>query len=130
MKDAERMCERIAFIVAGKIVALGSVEELMKSVSHGYRLQLTADGSIAQYAAGLQARFEGSAVTADRDNTLIITTHAPISLLPVTQYFDEKGIPLYEARQIRPTLEDVFVKVTGIEADKLKKEKEKGGAGK
>jgi ABC-2 type transport system ATP-binding protein len=31
---------------------------------------------------------------------------------------------------LRPSLEDVFVKVTGIEAAKLKKEKEKGGMAK
>ena len=40
------------------------------------------------------------------------------------------GISVFEAKEIRPTLEDVFVNITGIEAEKLKKEKEKGGVAK
>jgi ABC-2 type transport system ATP-binding protein len=31
---------------------------------------------------------------------------------------------------MRPSLEDIFVKITGIEADAMKKEKEKAGGGK
>jgi ABC-2 type transport system ATP-binding protein len=31
-----------------------------------------------------------------------------------------------EARRVRPSLEDVFVEITGIEADAMRREKEKG----
>lgn len=41
-------------------------------------------------------------------------------------FFHEKGIEVYEARELRPSLEDVFVKLTGIESSVLKKDKEKG----
>jgi ABC-2 type transport system ATP-binding protein len=34
-----------------------------------------------------------------------------------------------EARRMRPSLEEVFVRVTGIEVDAMKKEKEKAGGG-
>jgi ABC-2 type transport system ATP-binding protein len=40
------------------------------------------------------------------------------------KFFESKGIKINKAKIIRPSLEDVFVKVTGIEIDKLKKEKE------
>jgi len=42
-------------------------------------------------------------------------------------FFDEKKHLVREAKIIRPSLEEVFVKVTGIEIDRMKKEKEKGG---
>jgi len=51
-----------------------------------------------------------------------------VPLLPILQEFEARGIEVYEAKELRPTLEDVFVKVTGIESAHL--EKEKGGAGK
>lgn len=127
IEDAERICDRIAFIVSGKIIALGSVVELMEGISHGYRLQLVAQGDIAGYAADLQTRFEGCSVDATYNSSLIIASQERIPLLPIIQYFDEKGVVLYEAREVRPTLEDVFVKLTGIEAARLRKEK--GGAG-
>ena len=107
IEDAERICDRIAFIVDGKIVATGTVPELMQSVSSGHSIQLTT-----------------------QEGTQIITSEERVPLLPVLQQLDEQGISVYEAKELRPTLEDVFVKVTGIESAHLQKEKEKGGAGK
>lgn len=130
IEDAERICDRIAFIVSGKIIAIGSIPELMESISHGYMIRLSAEESIMKYAADLQARFEGCNIKASQNNSLVLASQNRIPLLPVIQYFDEKGVSIYEARQLSPTLEDVFVKVTGIEAEKLEKEKEKGVAGK
>lgn len=130
IEDAERICDRIAFIVSGKIIAIGSVPELMESISHGYMIRLSAEESIMKYAVDLQARFEGCNINASQNNSLVLASQNRIPLLPVIQYFDEKGVSIYEARQLSPTLEDVFVKVTGIEAEKLEKEKEKGVAGK
>jgi ABC-2 type transport system ATP-binding protein len=39
------------------------------------------------------------------------------------EFFHEKGIEVYEAKELRPSLEDVFVKLTGIESSVLRKEK-------
>lgn len=123
IEDAERICDRIAFIVSGKIVAAGSVPELMNSISHDYRLQLTAKKNIAGYAADLQTHFEGYSVSAEQGHSLTVASSKPVPLLPLIQYFAEKGISVYEARQLHPTLEDVFVSVTGIEPAILRKEK-------
>ncbi|MCL1802266.1 MAG: ABC transporter ATP-binding protein [Eubacteriaceae bacterium] len=128
IEDAERICDRIAFIVEGKIVATGTVEELMESMSSGHTLQLVTEQDAQELADDLQARFEGSKVSAAKGNTLNIVSKDRIPLLPVMQYFDQKGITVYEAKELRLTLEDVFVKITGIESGHL--EKEKAGAGK
>ena len=123
IEDAERICDRIAFIVGGKIVASGSVPELMESVTHGHTIQLVTDGNIEMFADELQTRFVGCNVIVNQDHSLSLYSENRLSLLPVMQYFSEKGVAVYEAKELRPSLEDVFVKVTGIEAAKLKKEK-------
>ncbi len=127
IEDAERICDRIAFIVSGKLTALGSLSELMDSISHDYRIQLSAQENIVQYACDLQAHFGECSVTG-QDNSLLVTSQKRIPLLPVLQYLDDKGVTIYEAKELHPTLEDVFIQVTGIGAAQLKKEKEKGGA--
>jgi len=129
IEDAERICDRIAFIVGGKIVASGTVEQLMESVSHGHAIQLATDDNVEEFAAELQNWFDGSKVEIRPDHSLVIVSEQRIPLLPVMQYFDGKGVAVYEAKELRPTLEDVFVKLTGLESSKLKSEKEKGGAG-
>ncbi len=46
---------------------------------------------------------------------------------PIVRFLEERGIEVEEARKVRPSLEDVFVRITGLEAESMKKEKEKGG---
>ncbi|MGI6039760.1 MAG: ABC transporter ATP-binding protein [Clostridiales bacterium] len=130
IEDAERICDRIAFIVGGSIVANGTVSELMKSVSHGYAIRLTADQNLEPFTEDMQQHFEGCTVKVNENHEVTMVSEERISLSPVLQYLDRKGISVFEAKEIRPSLEDVFVKITGIEAEKLKKEKEKGGMAK
>jgi len=43
------------------------------------------------------------------------------------RFLEDRGIEVTEARRVRPSLEDVFVQITGIEADVMRKEKERVG---
>lgn len=45
----------------------------------------------------------------------------------IVRFLEEQGAEVIEARIIRPSLEDIFVEVTGIELDNMKREKEKSG---
>jgi ABC-2 type transport system ATP-binding protein len=55
--------------------------------------------------------------------------HSPrrIDLTPLFHFFEAHQVEVTEARKIQPSLEDVFVHVTGIEADVMRREK--GGPG-
>jgi ABC-2 type transport system ATP-binding protein len=46
-----------------------------------------------------------------------------INIGPLVRLVEDLGAEVTEARRIRPSLEDVFVRVTGIELDAMKKEK-------
>ncbi len=56
------------------------------------------------------------------------TAHS-LHLAPLIRFLEDHGVGVTEARVIRPSLEDVFVEITGIELERMKKEKEKGGRG-
>ena len=127
IEDAERICDRIAFIVGGKIVASGTVPQLMAGITHGHTLRLSGDSGMAALASTLEAQIPGCTVQAEGDNALSILSEAPIPLLPVAELAGRHGIRIFEAREARPTLEDVFVQITGIDSDKLRREKEQGG---
>lgn len=57
-----------------------------------------------------------------------IESTGPIHLGRLVRFIEEQQVEVTEARRIIPTLEDVFVSVTGIEAHILKKEAEKKGS--
>ncbi|MGI6236686.1 MAG: ABC transporter ATP-binding protein [Candidatus Excrementavichristensenella sp.] len=127
IEEAERICDRIAFIAEGRIVASGAVPHLMESVSHGHAIQFVTDKNIENLAMELQNHFAGSKVKTGGGNSLVMASNRRIPLFPVMEFFRSKGVEVYEARELRPSLEDVFVKLTGIESSVLKKDKEKGG---
>ena len=127
-EDAERICDRIAFIVAGKIVSVGTVTELMKSIVDGYVMQLILEDNMEKHLSDLGEHFAECNVTLIDKYTLNIRSKKRIPLFDVIKYLKEKEVDVLVAKELRPSLEDVFVKVTGIELAKLKKEKEKRGA--
>ena len=48
IEEAERICDRIAFIVNGEIVRVGTVTELMESVEKEYKIKLQLDSNIKE----------------------------------------------------------------------------------
>jgi len=67
-----------------------------------------------------EARFSAVADTRIRAESV-----APLPVGPLVRALEEKGIEVTEARRVRPTLEEVFVATTGLEAAALRSEKEK-----
>jgi len=127
IEEAERICDRIAFIVNGKIVKSGTLAELMENLTHEHIMKLTLNGKANGIKEELQHQFPALRIEVKKEeNACFISSPDRIALWPILQYLDSKGITVYEAKEMRPSLEDVFVKVTGIEAGKLHKEKEGG----
>ena len=128
IEEAERLCDRIAFIAAGQIVASGTVSELMDSISYNHTVHFATD-KIAEsedVVLELQNRFKDSKVELRPDNSLLMISEERIPLLPLMKFLKDRGIEVYEARELRPSLEDVFVELTGIESSILKTEIREG----
>lgn len=126
IEEAERLCDRIAFIVEGKIVRIGTVDELMQDVQKEKVIQFTLDNGVLDIKETLQKDFSDYKFEIVDNHIFRLYSINTISLMPFMKYFDEKGFSVYEAKVIKPTLEEVFVKITDIEITKMKKEKEGG----
>ncbi len=127
IEEAERLCERLAFIVEGEIVREGTVEELMREAQGENIVNFTLGGDFNEVKKEFKAVFPDYGYRIGRDS--VISVHSPeaFSLLPLVQFFEERGLPVYEAKIARPSLEEVFVKVTGIELKKMQNQKEGRG---
>ena len=126
IEEAERICDRIAFIVNGKIVKTGTVNQLMENAGQEHIIRLRLDDGASGIKNELQDNFPNFQIEVKDENTCFIKSPVKFALSPILQYLDGRGISVFEAKEIRPTLEDVFVKVTGIEARELQKDKEGG----
>ena len=73
----------------------------------------------------LQLQFPGLDCFSVNNDTIKISSTKTIDIAPVISSLSKEGLIIYEARLIKPSLEDAFVKATGIEINLMKKEKEK-----
>jgi ABC-2 type transport system ATP-binding protein len=124
IEEAERLCHRIAFIVGGRLVRIGSLEELMKEHQQETVLELAVEQAGAKLADALRQRFPSYAVHRPDDRHLRLVSESSIELLPLLGAVSEGGAEVTEAKLIRPTLEEVFVRVTGIESGLMRQERE------
>jgi len=124
IEEAERLCHRVAFIVNGKLVRYGPLEELMDSVQQDHVVQFSFTDEISGLKPSLQSTFPGLVVDIAGNRTIRFRSQNPLNVTPLMRFFEEKNLPVYEARIMRPSLEEVFVNITGIELEKMKQEKE------
>jgi ABC-2 type transport system ATP-binding protein len=91
IEEAERLCHRIAFIVRGRLVRVGSLEELMAEHQRGTMLELAADECGPGLAEALQRRFPGCAVHRADERHLRVVSDGSIELLPLLEAVAEAG---------------------------------------
>ena len=129
IEEAERLCGRIAFIVEGRIVRIDSVADLMRETQGRYVVEFgVSDGAEGLCTVVLETfpAFECKTV----DSTAFrVESPEPVRIGPLVRLIEDHGEEVSEARKIRPSLEDIFVHVTGIEAKAMKQEREKRGKG-
>lgn len=126
IEEAERLCQRIGFIVDGEIVKIGKTSDLMQEAQKENTVEFVLENNGIPLKHSLIETFPDIRVKTMGENIVRILSKDKIDLMPFMKYLDEKNVLVREARIIRPSLEEVFVKVTGIEANNMKKERNGG----
>lgn len=129
IEEAERLCHRIAFIVSGRIVRVDTVESLIQPIREKHALEITCENDSTDLRGRLGASFPGYAFARPRQGLIRVEADEPVRVGPLVRFLEDQGVEVTEARRMRPTLEDIFVGITGIEADAMRKEKTKAGGG-
>ena len=127
IEEAERLCERIAFIVSGRIVQIDTIEHLIQPVQKKHVVQIVYANMLDDIRSKLLESFPGIEFTTQGQGLIRVEASEPIRVGPLVRFLEDQGGEVVEARRIRPSLEDIFVQITGIEANAMRKEKEKAG---
>ena len=110
MEEAERHCDRVAIIESGKIVAIETPENLVKSLAAEKRVVFTVDGGFDQNllkSSNSVTRVEQSGdriVVFGRDDRLVVDVVVALS---------DNKIEFRDLRTEQANLEDVFLSLTG-----------------
>jgi ABC-2 type transport system ATP-binding protein len=120
IEEAERLCHRIAFIVRGKIVKIDSTRGLMEDAQRGQTVQFTVDHASPGLCEKLQEAFPAYRCRGIDEKTIRVHSGKTMDLIPLIRVFKENSTALYEAKLIRPSLEEIFVQITGLGEQKKK----------
>jgi ABC-2 type transport system ATP-binding protein len=121
LDEADRLADRIAVVDAGRVIAEGTSAELKARVG-GETLEVTVAGGdgLGEAASVLERYAHGDGgVRVDAERRYVGTTVAggPGLLAAVVRDFDAAGVQVEELGLHRPTLDDVFLTLTGHAAE-------------
>ncbi|MCK5504600.1 MAG: ATP-binding cassette domain-containing protein [Thermodesulfovibrionia bacterium] len=107
--DEAEVCDKIAIIDNGKIITMGTPDELKKTVGGDVIYIRTSDNKKAKLEIEKLFRIEVS----EKDNELFLTSLRGDTCIP--EIIKKIGETVQSVRLQRPTLNDVFLKMTGKE---------------
>ncbi|MFW6264918.1 MAG: ABC transporter ATP-binding protein [Bacillota bacterium] len=128
IEEAERLCDRIAFIVAGKIKHIDKTEALINNAQEDNIIEFTLDkdnllkkNTIRNTISDKLKDYKPSFL----DSKVRVHTPEITNIKKFVDLFNDLDFKVYEAKLIKASLEDVFVDITGIGLEEMKKENKK-----
>ena len=113
MEEAERLCDRIAIIDNGRIIADGTKDELVrKTLGSGQALAIDTDAPVP---AALQKELEARGARVDGTRILLTVTNPAEEIRRLLETFHARGASVRDLTLKSPTLEQVFLHLTGRE---------------
>jgi ABC-2 type transport system ATP-binding protein len=111
MDEAERLCDRIAIIDHGKVIALGTPGELVEKIGGHHVIEF----STAPSAGSTEYRaLPGVESVRNEDGVVALTVREPGETIPpLLDLLKARGLQLAHLTTRQASLEDVFVKLTG-----------------
>ena len=113
IEEAERLCDRVAIIDEGRIVEIGTPREIQQRTMGHSRIEIECEQPVP--AEGLPAFLLGERHEfSDDRRALTVHTEQPArTIVELVKWIDQAGIGLADIHLKRPTLEDVFIQLTG-----------------
>ena len=116
LEEADALCDRLAIIDFGKIIAMGTPDELKSKIS-GDSIYLKVDRPDREKLHRFIGRVSGELNTQPKllsdSRIMIAVLNAPIAIPKLFEVASECGVAILELTYSRPTLNDVFIKLTG-----------------
>ena len=117
MDEAEKLCDRIAFIDKGYLIALDTLENLKQLLPAGDLIEIGLDRIDDRVLPGIRSNHLVNSAEF-KNNTLNISAKNGSRVLPsIINVFDEYSLPMNSISIHSPSLEDVFIYLTGSKLD-------------
>ncbi|HEY2666191.1 MAG TPA: ATP-binding cassette domain-containing protein [Actinomycetota bacterium] len=116
MEEADQLCDRVAIMDHGKVLALDTPARLKSSLGAETIVTVSAEGDLDTLAGILRREVEGVTQTQRVDSTVLLHVRGASGVLPqVVTSAERGGFAVSDLSVAEPTLETVFIHLTGKE---------------
>jgi ABC-2 type transport system ATP-binding protein len=118
LEEADELASSIAVIDSGRVIARGTSDELKAQVG-GARIELVVESadSVAQAVPVMRSIGDGAEPVVDGRAIAVAVTEGPRVLAELVRGLDAAGVTIADLALRRPTLDDVFLRLTGHAAE-------------
>jgi ABC-2 type transport system ATP-binding protein len=111
IEEAERLCDRVAIVDSGRVIAHGTPRELKRSSGGSTRIEVRLARPLAN---GALAHIEGVSDCRELDGAYVLhSVRPPRTIVALVKQLEAEGNELQSLEMFSPSLEDVFVELTG-----------------
>ena len=111
IEEAERLCDRVAIVDEGRIIAIGTPREIKGQTLGHSHIEVVCEQPLAE--GDPPAVGERVAISTDRRTLTVSSAQPAKAIVELVKWIDQQGIELTDIHLKRPTLEDVFIELTG-----------------
>jgi len=113
IEEAERLCDRVAIIDAGRIIAIGTPRELQENSAGKSTIEIVCETPLTGLAMPAWPEATHTKQSENGRQLTVASLKPARTLVEIVKWVDAQGIGLEDVRLKRPTLEDVFIELTG-----------------
>jgi ABC-2 type transport system ATP-binding protein len=113
IEEAERLCDRVAIVDEGRIIAIGAPKDLQRDVIGNARIEVECEQPLPEGGPAGWPAAEPLQFSEDRRKFTVAAAKPAKSVVELVKWIDACGAGLADIHIRRATLEDVFLHLTG-----------------
>ena len=113
IEEAERLCDRVAIVDAGKIIAIGTPRELKERSAGKSTIEIVCERELDCVPMPAWPDATGVKMSDDKRHLTVTSLRPARTLVEIVKWVDLNAFELADVHLSRPTLEDVFIEITG-----------------
>ena len=113
MEEADKLCDRIAIMNLGRIIALGTSAELKEEYGGGHFIEIVVDRYDQTLLSELKRMTSADSVEVHNGTIKLSVRNSAGRLVPsLSRFLEKKGVTVKDLRIVEPSLEAVFINST------------------
>ena len=113
IEEAEKLCDRVAIVDEGRIIAMGTPRQIQERTLAHSTIEIECDRAVPAGDLPSWSNADKTSLDDRRTRISVVSTHPARTIVEMVKWLDETGLELADIHIKRPTLEDAFIELTG-----------------